>query len=334
MPGHPGMEGPVAQRIAKEFKRFTPDVQVDKLGNVVAAMGPKDAPAVLVCAHMDEVGLIVTGFDERGGLYIQQMGGVDPRILPGAEVTVHGKEPVYGLIGVKPPHLTQGNQKAPTYKTLVIDTGYSKEAIEKLVRVGDPVSFIAPVMELANGRIASRTLDDRACVAQLLVAMELLQNVNLTCRVYFAATAQEEVGSRGAMTAAYDADPVVGIALDVTHGPMPGVESSQVVPLDSVAITKGPVIHPAVFERLTETAKKLNVKYEVEIASRMTYTDGDSLQVARQGIPTGLFSIPLSYMHTTVETISLHTLEEGGRLLAGFVQGIGADWEEWLCYKD
>lgn len=334
LPGHPGMEGPVAERIAQEFRKYTPDVTMDPLGNVNAVMGNEDGPTVLLCAHMDEVGLIATGFDERGGIYISQMGGVDPRILPGTEVTVYGKEPVYGVIGVKPPHLTIGAQKAPTLNSLVVDTGFAPEKVKELVRIGDPISFIAPVLPLANGRIAGKTFDDRACVASLLVAMELLSRVKLDCRVVFTATISEEVGCRGAKVAGYAVDPDLAIALDVTHAPMPGAEPDAVHAIDAVALARGPFIHPAIYQRLSSTAASRGIKTETEITSGNTGTDANSLQIARDGVPTGLISVPLSYMHTTVETIAVRTVEEAGRLLAAFLMSVDAGWEEWLCLSD
>lgn len=334
LPGHPGMEGAVAERVAQEFGKYSTQVSIDTLGNVTAVMGSEDGPTVLLCAHMDEVGLIATGFDEKGGIRIGAMGGVDPRILPGSEVRVYGRETLFGIIGAKPPHLSAGTQKAPEMDKLVVDVGLPAEQVKKLVQVGDPISFAAPVTELANGRIAGKTFDDRACVASLAAAMEQLSKVALDCRVVFAATVAEEVGSRGAKTAAYTADPDLAIALDVTHGPMPGADSSDVFALDSVVLSRGPVIHPALYTRLSDTAKKLGIKTETEVSARLTYTDGDELQIARSGIPTGLISVPLSYMHTPVETISVRTVEEAGRLLAGFLQGVNAGWEEWLCYKD
>ncbi len=332
-PGLPGMEGPVAVCIAEAFRGAGGEVSSDALGNVFAVLGD-GGPTVLLCAHMDEIGLIATGFDERAGVTFGTMGGVDPRILPGMEVTIHGREPVYGVIGVKPPHLTDGAQKAPKIKELRIDTGLARDALAKLVGVGDPISFKAPVTRLMNGRIAGKSFDDRACVAALLCAMEELKNTNLSCRAVFCATVAEEVGSRGAMTAGYGVNPDMAVALDVTHGPCPGAERFETFPLDSVTMVKGPLLHPAMCERLASAAEACGVKVEIETAARLTYTDADMLQTAREGVPTALLSVPLSYMHTTVETISEKTVREAGRLLAQFIKGIGPDWGDWLCFKD
>ncbi len=178
------------------------------------------------------------------------MGGVDPRVLAGCEVTVHGTEPLYGVIGVKPPHLMTGAHKAPRMQDLVIDCGFSSEKIKKLVSVGDPVTFNAPLVKLANGRISCKTFDDRACVASLLCAMEELKDVNLRCRAVFCATISEEVGMRGATVAGYGAAPDFAVALDVTHGPCPGAPRERIYPLDAVTVAKGPLVHPAMYKRL------------------------------------------------------------------------------------
>ena len=153
MPGHSGMESAVACRVAEEFSKYSGDVCIDKLGNVRAVMGDH-GPTVLVCAHMDEVGLIVTGIEDNGFLRIWQMGGIDPRILPGSEVTVFGREKLYGVIGAKPPHLNNGPLKAAGLSDLAVDVGLPKEKVEQLVRVGDPIAFRVPMTQLMNNRAA------------------------------------------------------------------------------------------------------------------------------------------------------------------------------------
>lgn len=329
--GQSGFETPVAQRIAKEFEKYTPRVKVDALGSVRAEMGDK-GPKVLVCAHMDEVGMMVTGIEKNGFLRFTEVGGIDPRILPGSDVTVHGKQELFGVIGIKPPHLTNGAHKAPTLHDLTIDLGLPREKVEQLVRVGDVVSYRVPFTKLMNNRIAYKTFDDRACVACMLVAMEELKRVALNCRVTFVATVQEEVGSFGALTAANDVVPDMAVAFDVCHAHMPGADAWDVVPIDKVAISQGPTQHPALHKRMKDTADALNVAFQTDISAARTYTDGDSTFISNQGVPTTVLSLPLAYMHTMVETISEKTAKEAGRLLAGFLKGIDETWEDWLCY--
>lgn len=331
MPGHSGMESAVACRVAEEFSKYSGDVCIDKLGNVRAVMGDH-GPTVLVCAHMDEVGMIVTGIEDNGFLRIWQMGGINPRILPGSEVTVFGREKLYGVIGAKPPHLNNGPLKAAGLSNLAVDVGLPKEKVEQLVRVGDPIAFRVPMTQLMNNRAAYKTFDDRACVTSMLVAMEALSRVKLNCRVVFCATTQEEVGSRGAKIAAWDVDPDLAVAFDVCHADQPGADPWDTMPIDKVGLGLGPTIHPAMFRRMRDTADALHVDIQLDPSAGTTYTDADNVFETRMGVPTALLSLPLTYMHTMVETISLTACEEAGRLLTGFLTGIDEKWEEWLCF--
>ena len=331
LPGHSGMEGAVAARVAEEFSKYADDVRIDKLGNVRAVMGNR-GPRVLVCAHMDEVGMIVTAIEDNGFVRFWQIGGIDPRILPGSEVTVFGREALYGVIGAMPPHLSNGPLKAAGLNDLAIDLGLPKEEVEKKVRVGDPISFRVPMTRLMNQRAAFKTFDDRACVTSMIVAMEELKNVDLGCRVEFCATVQEEVGSRGAMVAAWDSQPDLAVAFDVCHATTPSTDPWDTMPIDKVGLGMGPTIHPAMFARMRDTAKALHVDVQVDPSSGRTYTDADNIMQSRMGVPTALLSLPLSYMHTMVETISLDACKEAGRLLAGFLRGVDEKWEDWLCF--
>lgn len=331
LPGYSGMEGTVAARVAEEFRKYSDDVRIDKLGNVRAKMG-KGSPRVLVCAHMDEVGLLVSAIEENGFIRLYDFGSLDPRILPGSEVTVHGREKLYGVIGVKPPHLTNGAHKAAQVSELAVDVGLPKDEVEKLVRAGDPVCFRVPLTRLMNNRAAFKTFDDRACVASMIVAMEELSRYDLPCTVEFCATVQEEVGSRGAAVAAYDAAPDLAVAFDVCHAVQPGADPWDTMPIDKVGLGMGPTIHPAMFKRMRDTAKALHVDVQADVSNGKTYTDADNIMASRMGVPTALLSLPLTYMHTMVETISLTACNEAGRLLAGFLKGVDEKWEEWLCF--
>ena len=331
IPGHSGMEGAAAARIAQEFSKYTKDVFVDKLGSVHGVMGSR-GPRVLVCAHMDEVGLIAGSVADNGFIRLWQLGGVDPRTLPGCEVTVWGKKPLYGVIGALPPHLSQGPLKAADTTELAVDVGLPKEEVEALVRTGDPVYFKVPMTRLLNDRVAYKTFDDRACVTSMILAMEELQNYDLPCTVEFCATVQEEVGSFGAMTAAYARAADMGVAFDVCHATTPGTDPWETMPMEKVGLGMGPTIHPAMLRRMQETAQALRVDTQIDPSSGRTYTDADSIFCARAGIPTALLSLPLSYMHTMVETISLKSCREAGRLLAGFLKGVDERWEDWLCF--
>ena len=331
LPGFSGMEGTVAARIAEEFKKYSDDVHIDKMGNVRAIMGQGE-PRVMVAAHMDEVGLLVSTVEDNGFIRLYDTYMLDPRILPGSEVTVWGKEPLYGVIGVKPPHLTNGPHKAATVDELAVDVGLPAEEVRQLVKTGDMVTFKVPMTKLMNNRVAYKTFDDRACVACMILAMKELSEQKLHCTVEFVATVQEEVGCRGAKVSSYDIDPVMAVAFDVCHAITPGTDPWDTVPIEKVSVAMGPTIHPAMFKRMCDTARDLKVDIQVEPSFGRTGTDADSIFKTRMGIPTCLLSLPLSYMHTMVETISLNTCKETGRLLAGFLRSIDEKWEEWLCF--
>jgi endoglucanase len=222
--------------------------------------------------------------------------------------------------------------KAIKFDEIFVDTGYPVEKVRELVRIGDPVVMLAEPQILADGGMACKTMDDRASVAAMLVAAEELKRMKHKADVYFCCTSQEEVGYIGAITAGYSADPDMAIAIDVTHAHTPGTQPDDTHPLDTPCFTVGPNIHPKMFKMLMDEAKRINVKTEIASCGGETGTDAWALQVARAGVPTVLMELPLKYMHTTVELISLDVLREQARLLASFLASVGEDWEEKLCF--
>lgn len=329
--GPSGHEMLIAEYFAQQFKPFVDEVTVDKMNNVIAHKKGK-GPKVMLAAHLDEIALLVTKVEDDGSLRLGMIGGVDPRILPASRVWVHGKEKLFGTIGALPPHLMSAEDRASNYKLkdLHVDLGLPADKVRELVKIGDLVTFNVPATELLNGQFASKTMDDRACVTLLLCAAEYLQKLVCDADVYFVASAQEEVGSQGASTAAFAIDPDLAIALDVDHATIPGSRPDTTVEGDSLCATIGPYIQPKLLERLMNCAKEHHVKLQTAVSSRSTYTDADEVGIARAGIPTVLLSLPLKYMHTTVETIDLQALKEGGRLIAHFLSELDAGWEDDL----
>ena len=173
-------------------------------------------------------------------------------------------------------------------------------------------------------------MDDRACVGMMLECAEILSKRRTEASVYFTASTQEEVGSKGAETAAYRLNPDMAIGIDVTHGPVNGAPPDSTYPLCKLCLTKAPLIHKKLYDRVIETADKLHIEVSRGVSGADTYTDSDNLQFARDGIPTVLIELPLKYMHTSVETLSLNTLHDGARLLAEFCSAVEAGWEEEL----
>ncbi len=335
-PGVSGNERAVADVVSRYFSAYTQDVRRDKLGNVFAVVG-SGKPVVLIMAHMDEIGMVVTNIEENGMLRIASVAGVDPRVLPGSEVLVYGKEPLRGVVGATPPHLLSEQDREAAYKMedLSCDVGFPVEKVRELVSVGDTVTFAPrPPLKLKNNRAAGKTFDDRALVVTMLEALDLIKNRKLNCTAVFCASVQEERGSFGSKTGTFKIDPDIGVAMDVTHAPTPGVEPLDACEMEKISITRGSNIHPNIFKRLTDAAAECNVAWETDVAMGHTGTDAWEIQVERGGVPTGLLSVPVRYMHTNVETLSLDTLRNCAKLLVEFLTGIGEGWEETLCLND
>ncbi len=335
--GVSGHEAAVAAYFAEQFRPLVDEVKVDAMYNVIAhrkGNGPKkeNAPKVLLCAHLDEIALMVTKIEDDGSVRFGSVGGVDPRILPGSRVWVHGREKLFGTIGALPPHLMSAEDRTNNYKMdkLHVDLGLSGEKARELVRIGDLITFNTPFTELANNQVAAKSLDDRVCVAILLRAAERLQKLVCDADVYFVCSAQEEVGGKGAMTAAFGVEPDCAVVLDVDFALTPGCGPDVACPLDAMVVTHGPFVQPKLNKRLIDCAKAHKVKLTETVAGRSTGTDADEIGISRGGVPTVLLSLPEKYMHTSVETISLDTLEEGARLLAHFVSELDASWEDDL----
>jgi len=330
LPGTPGYEAGVNGYIYEIMKKYADEVRTDALENVISRIGNK-GPKCMVSAHQDEIGMIVTAINEDGTLGIFQNGGVDPRILPAMEVMVQAESgPLYGVIGSKPPHLLTPEEKdiAVKMEDLYVDIGYGRQESEKLVKIGDVVVLHTRPQKLLNGKFAQKTMDDRASVASLVIAAQMLKNMRFDGTAYLVASSQEEVGCKGAQTAAYSIDPDWAIAIDVTHGEGPGTGKFEAFPLDKMTIAVGPYLHPALVEIAEDVARKYHIPFTNEACSSSTGTDADNIQTVRGGIPTILLSIPLKYMHTTVETLKLGVVEDVGRLVALLIAEVSARWEE------
>jgi len=329
-PAPSGYEGPASDvwRRAASFAALS----TDALGSSVARIGDERAkPLLAVVGHIDEIGLVITHVDEKGFLYFAPIGGWDPQILLGQRVQVQGRDgPVTGGVGRKPIHLLREEQrkKVVELREMHIDIGApgQEEALER-VRIGDPVVIAADPVRLDGGRLISRSLDDRIGA---YVALEALRRVHerggLNGQMAAVAAVQEEIGSQGARTTAFSLDPDLAVAIDVTHATdAPGVDEKELGnhPLGSgPVIGRGSTLSPRIFELLSETAERLDVPHTVEASGQATRTDADTIQIARAGIPAGLVSIPLRYMHSPVEMVDLADVESVVELVAGFAAAL------------
>jgi endoglucanase len=334
-PGPSGHEGRAGRALAALLEPLADQVATDRVGSVVAfkkANARKPAgKRLLLAAHLDEIGLMVTGIEAGGYLRFTQIGGFDPRVLLGQEVLIHpGSRPnleLPGVIGAKPPHYQSPSEQESVVPMadLYIDLGLPERRTRSLVSVGDAVTLCGRLAELHGDRVSSKAMDDRACLAGLVRALAILGTMRFSWDVYAVATSQEEagLGFLGAASSAFRIRPDLAIVLDVTHADMPLAPEHRTFVLGrGPVIAIGPNVHPAVSDRLFQTARRLEIPFQVEPLAGNSGTDAVDIQVAGSGIPTGLVGIPVRYMHTTVETASLADIDRMSRLLAFFISDL------------
>jgi endoglucanase len=326
-----GHEAPAAA-IWREEASFA-SLSSDGIGSSIARVGDA-APLLAVVGHIDEIGLVVTHIDDKGFLWFAPIGGWDPQILVGQRVEVRARDSaVPGVVGRMPIHLLDSDQrkKVVELKGLHIDIGASdRDQAAAMVRVGDPVVVAAEPQPLAGGRLVSRAMDNRLGAFVALEALRRCQERG-SLKGSFAAIAavQEEIGLYGARTSAFEVRPDLAIAIDVTHATdAPGIDEKQEGSHalgSGPAIGRGSTLSPKVFELLVETAEEAEIEHTIAASGRGTSTDADAIQISRSGIPTGLVSIPLRYMHSPVELVDLADVEATVELVAAFAARLDAD---------
>ena len=329
-PGPSGNEGAAAEVWREEAGKFA-EVRGDMMGNSFATLNVGGSPRVMLSGHIDEIGLMVTHIDDQGLLHFTGVGGWDPQVLVGQRVLIQtGEGEVSGVIGKKAIHLMEAEErkKVSEIKKLWIDIGArdGDEAKER-VRVGDVGVLDQALLELPNGRIASRSLDNRMGAFVVLEALRLLSEEDgIVPEVVAVASVQEEIGLYGARGAAFGLDPDAAIAVDVTHATdTPGASKNE---NGDHALGSGPVIKratnlsPVVSDGLIAAAEEAGIAYTLEADSRSTGTDADAIQFTRAGIATGLVSAPNRYMHSPNEIVDLQDLENCARLISAYVKTI------------
>lgn len=334
VPGTSGYEAPVAGAFARAFEPFCDETYIDPMNSVVAIQRGNGGPKVMLCAHIDEVGLMTTDVEEDGSVRFMSMGAA-AQILPAQEVSILTREgPLYGVIGAVAPHLTDDDtrREVTQAKDLYIDTGLDEKEVRRLVPPGTPVQFIGKAIALQNDRVASKTLDDRACAAILLGCAEEMKKRLHDADIYYVLSAREEFDSLGALTESERIRPDLAIILDVTHGTMEGCAQGETFPLDATAISCGPNTHEKLADYITQHAKRLGMKTAVDVASASTWTDAWDVQVSCEGVPCAVLSLPIKYMHTTVELASLELMRLQAHLLVEAVSHMEKGWEETLCF--
>ncbi len=327
-PSPSGFEAGNQRLWCDDARTFADEVHTDAYGNAVAVLNPKGSPKVMLDGHMDEIGMIVKYIDDKGFIYVQRIGGVDPALVKSKRVTIYTpKGEVRGVVGSTPIHLQEKEkaQKVPKLHEIYIDIGAADgDEAKKRVSVGDPLTFDDPFEMLSENIAAGRAMDNRVGSFAVLEALRLAaQNkAKPKCAIYAASSVQEEVGLLGAEMQAHNIKPDVALVVDVTFATdTPGIDNKQ---FGEVKLGEGPSInvgrenHPVVVDRLKKVARKKRIGFQIETFSVSGGTDAMRIFTKNGGIPSVVVSIPDRYMHSTVETLDLRDVEGCSKLLAGF----------------
>ncbi|MGD8406339.1 MAG: M20/M25/M40 family metallo-hydrolase [Anaerolineales bacterium] len=339
-PGLSGHEAPVASLIETQWRLLVDELSLSRLGSVHGfrrGTGDDPRPSIMLAAHMDAIGLMVTQVEE-GFLHITSVGGVDPRILPGQVVIVHtATDDLPGVIVMPPANLLPPREGdgVVAITHLLVDVGLLPSKVANLVRVGDLVSFGTEAVEMSGEIVSGHSIDNRASVAALTLCLQELQSRSHTWDVWAVATVQEEINYGGSSTSAFQLRPDLGIAVDTTFGKGPGANGWETFELGKgPTFGHGPNIHPYLSKRFKELAEKLEIPYATEIMPKSSGTDGMAMQITAEGIPNFVLSIPIRYMHTPVEMVTLKDIQRAGRLLAEFIAGLDPDFMNTITWDD
>ena len=321
-----GFEAPAAAVAAELLRPLVDEVSVDRMGNVlgVRRCGKEGAPRLLLDAHLDEIGLLVTGVED-GFLRFRSIGGVDPRMLPGRELVVLTDPPRRGIVTC--PAGGEADKSIPLSE-LFVDVGLSQTEAERAVPVGTPMVYRGGCFALGEDQMCGKSMDDRSCFVTLLRAAELLRDRELDVDLYVLGSTQEETHSTGAIAAAYGIAPDCCVAVDVTHGDSPDASKDKTFPLGGgPVIGLGPNCTRWMARRLERKAEELGLDVQLEVMAGSSGTNGWPMQISREGIATAVLSLPLRYMHTPIETVHRDDLDHTAQLLAAFLEGLGEEAE-------
>jgi putative aminopeptidase FrvX len=334
-PSPSGYENPIAQLYQTYVSQFTRHISADVSGNVIAVINPEAKMKIMLAGHMDEIGFIIHYIDDNGLLFFSTIGGHDSVVPVGQRVWVNGRQRVAGVIGRKAIHLLDEAElkRKPDFADLWIDIGAtSLGQAETVVSIGDSATFQYGFQSLMGDLVTARAFDNKAGVFIVGETMRLLHlqgGLDKGVGVYAVATVQEEIGSRGAQTAAFDIAPQTGLAVDMGHArDLPGISLEQHGRLDlgkGPGIARGANTNQAVFNLLKNAAEAEGVPYQTTVIPGTSPTDARALQVNRGGMATGLLEVPLRYMHTPCEVLDLTDLESCARLMAAYCRSVRPD---------
>jgi putative aminopeptidase FrvX len=340
VPALSGYETPAARLVETEWRPLVDELSLSWLGSIHGfkrGAGVDPRPSIMLAAHMDAIGLMVTQI-EGGFLRITSVGGVDPRILPGQSVIVHtDKEALPGVIVLPPAKLLPdgAGEGVVEIPHLLVDVGLLPSKVASLVRVGDLVSFGTEAVEMSGEIVSGHSIDNRASVAAVTLCLQELQSRSHAWDVWAVATVQEEINFAGSSTSAFQLRPDLAIAIDTTFAKGPGANDWQAFPLGKgPTFGHGPNIHPYLFKQFKELAERLEIPYATEIMPKSSGTDGMAMQITAEGIPNFVLSVPIRYMHTPVEMVTLKDIQRAGRLLAEFIAGLEPDFISTITWDD
>ncbi len=331
-PAPSGYETAAARAWRTEAESFATKVTVDVAGNSMAEVNPDGYPTIMLDGHIDEIGVIVQYIDDDGYIYIGPIGGWDPQVLVGQRIRFLGTEgDVLGVVGKKPIHLMKADDRehASKFTDLWVDIGATKrDEAERRLGIGDPGVVDSRTLDFPNDRIVSRSIDDRIGAFIVLEALRRYAEQPGAARVVAAATTQEEIAwhGGGALVCAHCINPQVALVVDVTFATdHPNIEKKEIGEHKmggGPIISRGALISPVVHNLLRDTAKAHNIAYAVHAVGRDTSTNADAIHIAREGVATGLVSIPNRYMHSPNEMVSLIDVDNAATLIAEFCRAI------------
>lgn len=324
--GVSGLETAESTAVAEELLRPFGKTQVTPFGSILCEVVPakEGKPHIMLNAHIDQIGMCVHYIDEKGFLKVSSCGGVDRRLIMAAQVTVHGKKKIKGIISSVPPHLQEGEAKNQKIPEAAVDIGMTKEQAEELITLGDRVTIDGDIFRLRGNQVTAPALDDRAGCAAVIRALQLLKGKNLDCGLSVALSSQEENSGLGASTAAWQLAPTHALITDVSFAYTPDIKKHECGEMGKGAMVGfGATLNDGVSRKLMELAKKKNIPAQIEVTGARTGTDADNIARTNKGVVVGLLSMPLKYMHTPIETIDLTDVEAVARLMAAYVEEMG-----------
>lgn len=339
LPGLSGYEAPAREVISAAWQPLVDEISVSPMGSLHAlrrGTGPQPRPSILLAAHMDAIGLMITSI-QGGLLRFTEVGGVDPRILPGLRIIVHGRRDLPAVVVQPPDYLLDPTQrgKSVAMEHLFIDTGLDQDEVTQMVAIGDLASFAQEPIELSGRTIVGHSLDNRISVAAITYCLQELQHMMHAWDVWAVATAQEEETLGGGFTSPFEIDPTVAVAIDVTFAKGPGASDWRTVGLTKgPTLVWGPNVHPYIHKKFLDVAEQLEIPFQKEYAPKHTGTDAYAMQVVAGGYPTMVVGIPLRYMHTPIEMIALKDMERAGRLLAETIVRLEVDFMEKITWDE